>query len=282
VPGAVAFTLRDGLPESSAACREKGWHARRGFEKKDRRASLPSLGIKRGLALPGNGAIDVATSQLSHVVRHLRRAAQAQEGGELRDGQLLECFVTRRDEAAFEALVRRHGPMVLGVCRRLLRHPQDAEDAFQVTFLVLARKAKALRQGDLVGNWLYGTACRAAQEVKAARRRVQERQVSPMPEPVTVEEADVWRDLRPILDQELNRLPDRYRVAVVLCDLEGGTRREVAARARHTGRNAVGPPDHGPADAGQAAGAPGRDPVGRGVGGVRVRRRGRPRRLFPR
>src|SRR5262249_49477835 len=141
-----------------------------------------------------------------------------------------ECFVTRRDEAAFEVLVRRHGPMVLGVCRRLLRHPQDAEDAFQVTFLVLARKAKAIGQPDLLGNWLYGTAYRAALEVKAARQRAKERQVSPMPEPVMVEEADVWRELRPILDQELNRLPDRYRVAVVLCDLEGGTRREVAGR----------------------------------------------------
>src|SRR5262249_6146125 len=150
-------------------------------------------------ALPGNGAIDMATSPLSDVVRHLRRAAQVQEGGELRDGQLLECFVARRDEGAFNALVRRHGPMVLGVCRRMLRHPQDAEDAFQVTFLVLARKAKSIRQGDLVGHWLYGTAYRAALEVKAARQRVKERQVSPMPEPVTVEEADAWRDLRPIL-----------------------------------------------------------------------------------
>src|SRR5262245_14060918 len=170
----------------------------------------------------------MATGQMSGVVRHLRRAALLQDGGGMTDGQLLECFITRRDEAAFETLVRRHAPMVLGVCRRVLRHPQDAEDAFQATFLVLARKAAALGQRELVGNWRYEAAYRAAMEAKAVRRRVKERQVSAMPEPVAAEEAEVWRDLRPVLDRELNRLPDRYRVPVVLCDLEGRTRRDVA------------------------------------------------------
>ncbi len=170
----------------------------------------------------------MATGQLNGVVRHLRRAALVRDGGGMTDGQLLECFITQRDEAAFEALVRRHGPMVLGVCRRVLRNAHDAEDAFQATFLVLVRKATSIGQRELVGNWLYGAAYRAALEVKAAKRRVKERQVSAMPEPVTVDEADVWRDLRPVLDQELNRLPDKYRVPVVLCDLEGRTRRDVA------------------------------------------------------
>ena len=119
-------------------------------------------------------------------------------------------------------------PIVLGVCRRLLGHPQDAEDAFQATFLVLVRKATSIGQRELVGNWLYGAAYRAALEVKAFKRRVKERQVSAMPEPVAVDEVDAWRDLRLVLDNELNRLPDKYRVPVVLCDLEGRTRKDVA------------------------------------------------------
>jgi RNA polymerase sigma factor (sigma-70 family) len=160
---------------------------------------------------------------------HLRRAALLQDGGGMTDGQLLECFLTRRDEAAFEALVRRHGPMVWGVCRRVLPHRQDAEDAFQAAFLVLVRKAASIRRRELVGNWLYGTAYRAALEAKAARKRLaRERQVSTMPEPEAAEERDVSAELRPVLDRELSRLPEKYRLAVVLCDLEGRTRRDVA------------------------------------------------------
>ncbi len=170
----------------------------------------------------------MATGQMNDVLRHLRKAAL--QGGGLSDGQLLECFITQRDEAAFEALIRRHGPMVLGVCRRVLTNPQDAEDAFQATFLVLVRKAASIRQRELVGNWLYGAAYRAALEAKGvrARRRSRERQVSAMPEPAVVEQAQVRQDLRPVLDQELSRLADKYRVPVVLCDLEGRTRKEVA------------------------------------------------------
>jgi RNA polymerase sigma factor (sigma-70 family) len=147
----------------------------------------------------------------------------------LTDGQLLACFIDRRDEAAFEALVRRHGPMVLGVCRRVLGTIHDAEDAFQATFLVLARKAASLRSRELVGNWLYGTAYRTALEARAvlARRRAREKQVGDMPEP-QAEPEPAWRELVPLLDQELNRLPDKYRVPVVLCELEGKSRKEVA------------------------------------------------------
>jgi RNA polymerase sigma factor (sigma-70 family) len=172
------------------------------------------------------------TDQSHDVLHQVRRAALFPDGGASTDAHLLECFVRRRDEAAFEALVRRHGPMVLGVCRRLLRHPQDAEDAFQATFLVLVRKAAVLGHRELLGNWLYGVAYRTALDARAAaaRRRARERQVSPMPEAEVNAGAGVGRDLRGLLDRELNRLPDKYRVPVVLCDLQGKTRRDVAAQ----------------------------------------------------
>jgi RNA polymerase sigma factor (sigma-70 family) len=176
----------------------------------------------------------MATGRFSNVLRHLRGAGPPPDGGGLTDGQLLECFLTRQDEAAFAALVRRHGPMVLGVCRRVLRHEQDAEDAFQATFLVLARKAASLRQRELVGNWLYGVAYRAALETRAANacRRARERQVAGMPEPEAMAPTDVWQELRPLLDREVNRLPDKYRVPLVLCDLEGRKRKDVARLLR--------------------------------------------------
>jgi RNA polymerase sigma factor (sigma-70 family) len=119
--------------------------------------------------------------------------------------------------------------MVLGVCRRVLRKEQDAEDAFQATFLVLVRRAGSIVPRELVGNWLYGVAYRTALEARraAARRRTREKQVEDMPHP-TVEPEECWRDLRPLLDRELSRLPDKYRIPVVLCDLEGRTRKEAA------------------------------------------------------
>jgi RNA polymerase sigma factor (sigma-70 family) len=146
------------------------------------------------------------------------------------DEQLLDSFVARQDETAFEMLVRRHGPMVLGVCRRLLRNQHDAEDAFQATFLVLVRKAAAIRQCDLLGNWLYGVAYRTALDARstAARRRTREKQVDAMPEPEMPDGSDHGQDLRAFLDQELSRLPDRYRVPVVLCDMHDRKRRDVA------------------------------------------------------
>jgi RNA polymerase sigma factor (sigma-70 family) len=175
----------------------------------------------------------MATGLMNSVLGQLRREVLLCDGGGLTDGQLLECFLARREEAAFEALVRRHGPMVLGVCRRLLANEHDAEDAFQATFLVLARKAASIVPGDLVGNWLYGVAYRTALKAKAAtaRRRARERQVKTMPEHPTQPE-DVWHDVQPLLDQELERLPDKYRVPVVLCELEGRTRKEVARHLR--------------------------------------------------
>jgi RNA polymerase sigma factor (sigma-70 family) len=164
-------------------------------------------------------------SGLSRVLRHLHLVL-APAGG-LADDQLLARFVAVRDEGSFAALVRRHGPMVLAVCRRVLRHEHDAEDAFQAAFLVLAKKAAAVRTGCL-GSWLYGVAYRTALAARAAgvRRRARERQVKAMPHPeVAAAEAEDWR---PLLDHEMSRLPEKYRAAVVLCDLEGRSRREAA------------------------------------------------------
>src|SRR5260370_34810675 len=110
-------------------------------------------------------------------IGHLSRAVLPPDGGGLTDGQLLECFFTRREEAAFEALVRRHGPMVWGVCQRVLRNRHDAEDAFQATFLVLVRKAASIMPRELVGNWLYGVAYRTSMKARipSARRRPKKR-----------------------------------------------------------------------------------------------------------
>jgi RNA polymerase sigma-70 factor (ECF subfamily) len=150
-------------------------------------------------------------------------------GDDLSDGQLLARFITQHDEAAFAALVKRHGPMVLGVCRRLLGNVHDADDAFQATFLVLVHKAASLKSHELVGNWLYGVACNTARAARAknSRRRSREKQVIAMPEPALTPPDD-WSEVRPLLDQELSRLRDVYREAIVLCDLEGKTRKEAA------------------------------------------------------
>ena len=158
--------------------------------------------------------------------------AVASAGAEPTDGDLLGRFIARRDESAFAALVRRHGPMVLGVCRRLLSCEPDAEDAFQATFLILAHKAASVTPAEMVGNWLYGVARTTALKARRTNRRRagHEHPVAGLPEPASVPRDDHWDDLALILDAELSRLPDRYRAVVVLCDLEGVSRREAARR----------------------------------------------------
>src|SRR5262245_18135916 len=158
-------------------------------------------------------------ARVHRVIERLRTVAVRSRAGERTDGQLLEGYLAAREEAAFEAIVRRHGPMVLGVCRRVLGNDHDAEDAFQATFLVLVRKAASIRPREKVGNWLYGVAYRTALEARtlALRRRQKERAMS-RPEAM---EMDLWRDVQPVLDRELSALPEKYRTAVVLCDLEG-------------------------------------------------------------
>ncbi len=169
----------------------------------------------------------MATAGLNKVLDHLRKALAPPDDG-LTDSELLARFVAVRDEAAFAALVARHGPMVLGACRRLLHHEQDAEDAFQATFLVLARKASSQPWSHTAGPWLHQVANRVAMEARAvnARLRARERQVEEMPHPeVGPAEPQDWRAL---LDEELDRLPEKYRTAVVLCELEGRSRKEAA------------------------------------------------------
>ncbi len=169
---------------------------------------------------------------LATVVHHIRTLAGADGAAEASDGALLEQFLARRDEAAFADLVRRHGPMVLGLCRRVLGDGHDAEDAFQATFLVLFRRARALRgQRDSLAGWLYTVAYHVALKARsaAARRRL-EGQVD-MPRTEAPPE-QTWADLQPVLDEELNRLPDRYREPLVLCYLQGKTNEEAARLLR--------------------------------------------------
>ncbi len=166
------------------------------------------------------------TAQLEPVARFIRHSVH--HAG-LTDGQLLARFTAHRDEAAFSALVRRHGPLVLGVCRRVLRDAHAADDAFQATFLLLARKAGSLASPERLSSWLHGVACRVATRARAqeSRRRNRERMV-PIPGPAVPDDGLVWRDLRVILDEEVNRLPARQRDAVVLCYLEGQTNAQAA------------------------------------------------------
>jgi len=171
----------------------------------------------------------MATARMDTVIRHLRRAVLRQDAAGRTDGQLLASFIEQKDEVAFEALVRRHGPMVFGVCRRVVGNHHDAEDAFQATFLVLARKASSVRPRERVANWLHGVALRTAMKAKTmtTKRRGREKQLTEMPEPEAAQQGR-WRDLQPLLDQELNGLPENYRLPILICDLEGKTIKEAA------------------------------------------------------
>jgi RNA polymerase sigma factor (sigma-70 family) len=168
-------------------------------------------------------------SQRDRLLDHIRRIA-LQGMSECRtDGQLLEQFVSARDEASFALLLQRHGAMVWNVCRRVLGSTHDADDAFQATFLVLVRKADSIRPREAVGNWLYGVAYRTALEARRriVRRRAKEQSLQDVPPPESKPE-EPWQELWPILDRELSRLADKYRLPIVLCDLEGRSRKEVA------------------------------------------------------
>jgi RNA polymerase sigma factor (sigma-70 family) len=165
---------------------------------------------------------------VGEILRYLRRIMRPPRSNTT-DSQLLELFSRHGDEAAFESLLHRHGPMVLAVCRRVLGNEPDAEDAFQATFLILVRKAASIRTGEKLKNWLYGVACRTALEARRARarRRAKEARVAP---PIEAPDPIPQSDLRTALDEELARLPEKYQEVILLCDLEGKGRKEVAGQ----------------------------------------------------
>src|SRR6185437_8311589 len=194
----------------------RGWCLRRLYYSRDGRTTFGSAG-------------HMAATQLSNFLRSLRRRIGPPGGDALTDAELLDRWISQRDEAAFELLVRRHGPAVLGVCRRLLFRSQDIEDAFQATFLALIRKAGSIGKRQAVGSWLYKVAYHAALRVRAAASRhgLQEQPVLDPPAPSNADEI-VWRDLRFVLDEEVSRLPEKLRVCFVLCCVEGLTHGEAS------------------------------------------------------
>ena len=170
----------------------------------------------------------MATCQLGPVIKELRRTTLVSGGAGLSDGQLLARFIEHQDEAAFEALVRRHGPMVLGVGRRLLHNHHDAEDAFQATFLVLVRRATTIVPPEKLANWLYGVAYRTALKAKATNFNRAKHEEPVIGELEDRSPRDPWDELRPLLDRELNGLPNKYRLPIILCDLQGQSIKEAS------------------------------------------------------
>jgi RNA polymerase sigma-70 factor (ECF subfamily) len=167
---------------------------------------------------------------LAHpVLRFIRKITASDRVTSTADAHLLRCFVVQQDQAAFAVLVQRHGPMVWGVCRRVLRNAHDAEDAYQATFLVLARKARSLGKPESLGSWLYGVAYRTALSAKAeaARRRMPQGLIVARAADDPLQEL-IGHELRLVLDEEVQRLPSRYRAPFVLCYLEGQTHEEAA------------------------------------------------------
>jgi RNA polymerase sigma factor (sigma-70 family) len=171
----------------------------------------------------------MATAQFGTLLRHIHQLAVNPDARQGTDRQLIEDFGARRDEAAFTTLVARHGPMVLRVCRRVLKHEQDAEDAFQATFLVLARQTGSIRKREALANWLHGVAQRTAMKAKrsAARRRNHEDRLRERTPPRSP--SPTWDEVQTVLDEEIQRLPATYRAAFLLCVLEGKSGAQAAA-----------------------------------------------------
>src|SRR5271166_28593 len=171
----------------------------------------------------------MAEGQLATIVRHVRGMVLDRRPQDWTDLQLLSTFIACQDQAAFAALVGRHGPMVLRVCRRVLGHVQDAEDAFQATFLVLAANAASVRKRESLAGFLHGVACRVALRARraAGRRRLHERNAGAMAAKTSGGGGN-WCETQAVLDEEIQALPDRYKAPFVLCYLEGKSRAEAA------------------------------------------------------
>src|SRR5262245_19418884 len=176
---------------------------------------------------PIRGVATMTNTQAASVLQRLRGLPGPDRAGQPPDADLLKQFAARNDEAAFAALVRRHAPMVLNVCRVVLRHEQDAEDALQAVFLILVRKARSIRHPESLAGWLHEVAHRVAARAQAgaARRRDQEQRARPATTADPTLDMSL-RDLRRVLHDELRRLPDKYRLPLVLCYLEGRSHEE--------------------------------------------------------
>jgi RNA polymerase sigma factor (sigma-70 family) len=173
----------------------------------------------------------MAATPLPAVLEFIGKLAAREALREVGDGKLLDRFITRHDGGAFRELLLRHGPTVFGVCRRLLDQEQDAEDAFQATFLLLVRKAAAVRKRESVGSWLHGVAIKMSKQLRARNAL---RQHTAIADPSAIDPTPdfVWRELRPILDEEISRLPGKYQEAFVLCCVQGKTHAEAARLLR--------------------------------------------------
>lgn len=169
----------------------------------------------------------MAGGHLASMIDYLRRVTGQRESGEMADSQLLERYIATKDEAAFEVLLDRYGPMVLGVCRRMIADAHLAEDVFQATFLLLVRKAHTVRRRESLSSWLHGVAMRLAWKARTAASRQRPGEMPEMASPDSTAEVG-WRDLRPLLDEEVQRLPGKCREAFVLCYLEGKSNADAA------------------------------------------------------
>lgn len=175
----------------------------------------------------------MASTSLPSVLEHKQQRQRSSPTRVITDAQLLKRFCQDQDEVAFELLMRRHSPMVRGVCRRILRHTQDAEDAFQAAFLVLARKAASISKCESIGGWLYMVAFRIALRAKARKTRrgqVEKPLDDHLADDKSADPADstARSELRNLLDIELSRIPEKYRTAFLLCQVEGKTCGEAA------------------------------------------------------
>jgi RNA polymerase sigma factor (sigma-70 family) len=208
--------MRPDLQTGSERLRENGGSDGRFCGSIESRREL----IRENLAMPS----------LHPLLHYLRRLSIGLAGGDVEDAQLLRRFLAQHDENAFTAIVQRYGAMVWALCVRRLGETPEAEDAFQATFLVLVRKARSLHGPEPLGPWLYGVAYRTAMKLCGRRARLAARETT-LPEQVDEERSEqMWSDLRPILDEEVNRLPTKYRQPVLLCYLQGLSSEEAARR----------------------------------------------------
>jgi cytochrome c peroxidase len=172
----------------------------------------------------------MARAVSSPILQLIRRLVEDESVRQLSDQHLLQQFSDHRDEVAFGTLLRRHGPMVLDVCRGVLSNEADAEDAFQATFLILARKAASIRKTESVGSWLHGVAYRTALKARAQSATRQKNEARAPARTISEPDDLTWREMQAILHEELTGLAERYRVPLVACYLEGKTQDEAAAQ----------------------------------------------------